>query len=162
MQGVLYAGLMLTPDGPKVLEFNARFGDPETQVVLPLIDVDLADLLVAITDGKLAEFPPLTVLDRAAVGVVLASGGYPAPYRSGLPIAGLDAVPNDILVFHAGTKRDDAGRVVTAGGRVLTVVGLGRDLAAARERAYQGAALISFDDAHQRGDIAAREVPILR
>lgn len=162
MQGVLYAGLMLTADGPKVLEFNARFGDPETQVVLPLLDVDLAELLVAITDGKLAEFPEVTVLDQAAVGVVLASGGYPAPYRSGLPIAGLETVPNDVLVFHAGTRRDDAGRVVTAGGRVLTVVGLGQDLGDARERAYQGAALISFEDAHQRGDIAAREVPILR
>lgn len=162
MQGVLYAGLMMTADGPKVLEFNARFGDPETQVVLPLIETDLADLLFASADGTLASLPPLKISDRAAVGIVLASGGYPGPYRSGLPISGLEAVPHDAHVFHAGTRRNEAGRVVTAGGRVLTVVGTGNDLSSARERAYQAAAVISFDDAHQRGDIASREVAILR
>jgi phosphoribosylamine--glycine ligase len=158
MQGVLYAGLMLTADGPKVLEFNARFGDPETQVVLPLVDGDLAEILAAVADGTLAHVPPLPPSDRAAVGVVLASGGYPAPYRTGLPIDGLEAVPDDLLVFHAGTRRDDAGRVVTAGGRVLTVVGVGSDLAAARERAYAGVAAISFEEAHHRRDVAAREL----
>jgi phosphoribosylamine--glycine ligase len=158
MQGVLYAGLMLTADGPKVLEFNARFGDPETQVVLPLVDGDLAEILAAVADGTLANVPPLPPSDRAAVGVVLASGGYPAPYRTGLPIDGLEAVPDDLLVFHAGTRRDDAGRVVTAGGRVLTVVGVGSDLAAARERAYAGVAAISFEEAHHRRDVAAREL----
>jgi len=162
MQGVLYAGLMLTADGPKVLEFNARFGDPETQVVLPLLDGDLVDVLLAVVDGTLDQLPSLVVSDKAAVGVVLASGGYPAPYRSGLPISGLDALPQDALVFHAGTRRNEAGQVVTAGGRVLTVVGIGPDLGTARERAYRGAAFISFDDAHQRGDIASREVPTLR
>lgn len=158
MQGVLYAGLMLTEDGPKVLEFNARFGDPETQVVLPLLDGDLAELLDAVVSGTLADVPPPLEPDRAAVGVVIASGGYPAPFRSGLPIDGLEAVPEDLLVFHAGTRRDAAGRVLTAGGRILTVVGLGSDLAAARERAYAGVAAISFEDAHYRKDIAAREI----
>jgi phosphoribosylamine--glycine ligase len=157
MRGVLYAGLMLTADGPKVLEFNARFGDPEAQVVLPLLHADLAELLVAVADGTLSEVVPPAEPDRAAVGVVLASGGYPAPFRSGLPIAGLEAVPDDLLVFHAGTRRD-AGHVVTAGGRVLTLVGLGADLAAARDRAYAGVAAIAFDDAKYRGDIAAREI----
>ncbi|HKG26939.1 MAG TPA: phosphoribosylamine--glycine ligase, partial [Thermomicrobiales bacterium] len=158
MRGVLYAGLMLTDDGPKVLEFNARFGDPETQVVLPLLDADLAELLAAVADGTLAGVPPLPAPDRAAVGVVLASGGYPAPYRTNLPIGGLEDVPDDLLVFHAGTRRDDTGRVVTAGGRVLTVVGLGDDLAAARERAYAGVSAISFEDEHHRRDVAAREL----
>ncbi len=158
MRGVLYAGLMLTDDGPKVLEFNARFGDPETQVVLPLLDADLAELLSAVADGTLADVPPIPAPDRAAVGIVLASGGYPAPYRTNLPIAGLEDVPDDLLVFHAGTRRDDAGRTVTAGGRVLTVVGLGSDLAAARDRAYAGVAAITFEDGHHRRDIAAREL----
>lgn len=158
MRGVLYAGLMLTDDGPKVLEFNARFGDPETQVILPLLDADLAELLAAVAGGTLADVPPIPAPDRAAVGVVLASGGYPAPYRTNLPIDGLEAVPDDLLVFHAGTRRDDAGRVVTAGGRVLTVVGLGDNLAAARDRAYAGVAAISFEDGHHRRDIAAREL----
>jgi phosphoribosylamine--glycine ligase len=161
MRGVLYAGLMLTDEGPKVLEFNARFGDPETQVVLPLLDADLAELLSAVAGGSLADVPPLPVSDRAAVGVVLASGGYPAPYRTGLPIDGLEAVPDDLLVFHAGTRRDETGRVVTAGGRVLTVVGTGDDLAAARERAYAGVAAISFEEAHHRRDVAARELVAL-
>lgn len=158
MRGVLYAGLMMTEDGPKVLEFNARFGDPETQVVLPLLDADLAELLAAVADGTLADVPSIPAPDRTAVGVVLASGGYPAPYRTNLPVQGLEDVPDDLLVFHAGTRRDDAGRVVTAGGRVLTVVGLGDDLAAARERAYAGVAAISFEDGHHRKDIAAREL----
>jgi phosphoribosylamine--glycine ligase len=158
MRGVLYAGLMLTDGGPKVLEFNVRFGDPETQVVLPLLDADLAELLAAVADGTLAEVPPIPAPDRAAVGVVLASGGYPAPFRSGLPIEGLEAVPDDLLVFHAGTRRDDSGRVVTAGGRVLTVVGVARDLSAARERAYAGVAAVSFEEQQRRSDIAAREM----
>lgn len=158
MRGVLYAGLMLTDAGPKVLEFNARFGDPETQVILPLLDADLAELLAAVAGGTLAEAPPLPAPDRAAVGVVLASGGYPAPFRTGLPIAGLEAVPDDLLVFHAGTRRDESGHVVTAGGRVMTVVGIGNDLAAAREGAYAGVAALSFEEEHHRSDIAAREV----
>lgn len=158
MRGVLYAGLMLTASGPKVLEFNARFGDPEAQVVLPILDADLVTLLDAVARGTLAEVPPPPPPVRAAVGVVLASGGYPGPYRTGLPIAGLDQVPPDLLVFHAGTRRTPEGQVVTAGGRVLTVVGLGPDLASARERAYAGVERISFEGAHWRRDIALREI----
>ncbi|MER3438061.1 MAG: phosphoribosylamine--glycine ligase, partial [Chloroflexota bacterium] len=103
MQGVLYAGLMLTASGPNVLEFNARFGDPEAQVILPILDADLLVLLNAVAHGTLAEASPPPPPVRAAVGVVLASGGYPGPYQSGVPISGLDRVPEDVLVFHAGT-----------------------------------------------------------
>jgi len=158
MRGILYAGLMLTADGPKVLEFNARFGDPEAQVVLPILEADLVDLLEAVAHGRLASVAPPPPPRQAAVGVVLASGGYPGPYRTGVPISGLDELPSDVLVFHAGTRRDEDGRVVTAGGRVLTVVGMGSDLAGARERAYAGVAKIGFDDAHWRRDIALREI----
>lgn len=157
MNGVLYAGLMLTADGPKVLEFNARFGDPETQVVLPLLDADLAELCAAVAHGRLGTIPSPGASGGAAVSVVLASGGYPGPYRSGLPIRGLDAMPSDVLVFHAGTKRDASGGVVTVGGRVLSVVGRGPDLATARAAAYDGAERITFDDRQFRTDIAARE-----
>lgn len=153
-QGVLYAGLMLTADGPKVLEFNCRLGDPETQVVLPLLDGDLAEIALAVAQGRLREIPAPRVRPGAAVGVVLASGGYPGPYQTGLPIAGLDAVPEDVLVFHAGTKRNEAGQIVTAGGRVLVVVGQGADLREARERAYAGVEGIHFDRRHYRKDIA--------
>ena len=156
LRGVLYAGLMLTADGPKTLEFNARFGDPETQIVLPLLAGDLVPLLAAVAAGTLAAvpLPPPLPTDWAAVGVVLAAGGYPGPFDTGLPIDGLDRVPDDVLVFHAGTRRDDAGRVVTAGGRVLTVVGRGPDLAAARDRAYAGGEVISFAGRHARRDVA--------
>jgi phosphoribosylamine--glycine ligase len=157
MRGVLYAGLILTEEGPKVLEFNARFGDPETQVILPTLDGDLAALLDAVVRGRLADIAAPSAHD-AAVGVVLASGGYPGTYQTGHPIDGLDRVPDDVLVFHAGTVHDDAGRVVTAGGRVLTVVGQGSDLASARERAYAGAAAISFAGMQVRQDIALREI----
>jgi phosphoribosylamine--glycine ligase len=149
---------MLTASGPKVLEFNARFGDPEAQVVLPILDADLVMLLDAVARGTLAEIAPPPPPVRAAVGVVLASGGYPGPYQTGVPISGLDRVPEDVLVFHAGTRRGADGRIVTAGGRVLTVVGTGPDLASARERAYAGVEVISFEGAHWRRDIALREV----
>jgi phosphoribosylamine--glycine ligase len=153
-RGVLYVGLMLTADGPKVLEFNARFGDPEAQVILPALDADLVPLLAAVADGALPEDAAAAPGTGAAVGVVLAAGGYPAPFQTGLPITGLDRVPEDVLVFHAGTRREPDGRLVTAGGRVLTVVGRGPDLAAARERAYAGAAAIAFPGVHYRRDIA--------
>jgi phosphoribosylamine--glycine ligase len=154
-RGVLYAGLMLTADGPRVLEFNARFGDPEAQVILPVLDADLAPLLAAVGDGALPDgaAPPLPAAGAAA-GVVLAAGGYPAPFQSGLPITGLDRVPDDVLVFHAGTRRESDGRLVTAGGRVLTVVGRGPDLAAARERAYAGAAATPCPAVPPRRDAA--------
>jgi phosphoribosylamine--glycine ligase len=153
-QGVLYGGLMLTAGGPKVIEFNARFGDPEAQVLLPLLAADLLDLLGAIADGNLASASPLPPPTRAAVGIVLASGGYPGPYSTGLPIEGLAALPADILAFHAGTRHDDNGRLVTAGGRVLTLVAQAPDLPTARSLAYAAAPLVTFPGRHFRTDIA--------
>jgi phosphoribosylamine--glycine ligase len=158
MVGVIYAGLMLTAAGPKVIEFNCRFGDPETQVILPLLDGDLADLLFRTATGKLDEIESTPMSPGAAVGVVLASGGYPGAYETGKPIAGLEDRLDQTVIFQAGTRRDSDGHIVTAGGRVLTVVGTGKDLAAARSRAYQRLESISFDGAHFRGDIAVREI----
>jgi phosphoribosylamine--glycine ligase len=151
--GLLYAGLALTSAGPKVIEFNCRFGDPETQVVVPRLTSDLAGLLVAACDGSL-DRAELTWDPRACVTVVLASGGYPGSYRTGLPIEGLDDA-GDGMVFHAGTVLDDDGRVVTAGGRVLAVSALGADVAEARALAYDAAGRIRFEGAYLRGDIAA-------
>lgn len=156
-RGVLYAGMILTPDGPKVLEFNCRFGDPETQVILPMLDADLVTLCEATARGELASLPPIDWFPGACVGVVLASGGYPGAYTSGHPIHGLDALPDDGIVFHAGTTRRGA-ETVTAGGRVLTCVGRGPDMAAARALAYATADAITFDGVYRRGDIAAREM----
>jgi phosphoribosylamine---glycine ligase len=153
LQGVLFAGIILTEQGPKVLEFNARFGDPETQVILPLLESDFAEAVHAVAIGKLAALPPLAWRDESAVCVVLTSGGYPGAYQTGVPIEGIETAPDDLLIFHAGTKRDDQNRLVTAGGRVLGVVGLGGDLAAARERAYAGVEAITFDGKYARGDI---------
>jgi phosphoribosylamine--glycine ligase len=158
LQGALYPGLMMTADGPKVLEFNARLGDPETQVVLPLLEGDLAEICLAVANGNLAEVSAGVAQGRAAVGVVMASGGYPGPILAGAPISGLSDVPEDVVVFHAGTRSADDGRVVTAGGRVLCVVGQGDDLAAARERAYAGVEKIRFSDARYRCDIGSREL----
>jgi phosphoribosylamine--glycine ligase len=155
-RGVLYAGLMLTADGPKVLEFNCRFGDPETQVVLPLLDSDLLEIVEAVAHDRLAGVA-VRWAPGACCGVVLAAPGYPGPYPTGMPIAGLESVPPDALVFHAGTRLDNA-RVVAAGGRVLTVAAVGPTLADARERAYAAAARIAFDGCHYRRDIAAREL----
>jgi phosphoribosylamine--glycine ligase len=157
-RGVLYAGLMLTPDGPKVLEFNVRFGDPETQVVLPRLDGDLAALLAEAASGSLRTRPRFT--GDAAVCVVMASEGYPEVPRTGDPIVGLDdaARLEGVTVFHAGTAPSDpgsdAGAVVTSGGRVVGVTGLGPSLEAARSRAYRGVAAISWPGAHVRTDIA--------
>ena len=151
--GLLYAGLALTSAGPKVIEFNCRFGDPETQVVVPRLTSDLAGLLVAACDGSL-DRAELTWDPRACVTVVLASGGYPGSYRTGLPIEGLDDA-GDGMVFHAGTALDDDGRVVTAGGRVLAVSALGADVAEARALTYDAAGRIRFEGAYLRGDIAA-------
>jgi phosphoribosylamine--glycine ligase len=155
--GVLYAGLMLTADGPKVLEFNVRFGDPETQAVLPRLRGDLLDALVRATrPGGLAgvelEWDP-----RWAVTLVLASAGYPDSASTGDPIRGLDAVPAGVEVTHAGTARA-GGAVVTAGGRVLNVTALGDDPAAARDAAYAAADMIDFDGRQLRRDIALRAV----
>ncbi len=159
LRGVLYPGLMMTPDGPKVIEFNCRFGDPETQVVLPTTGGDLGEWALAVANGTLDE-TPLPASSGAAVGVALASGGYPGSYKTGFPIYGLEAVASDpdVIVFHAGTRRAESGGVVTAGGRVLTVVGLGPDLASAHAKAYEAAEQITFEGRHLRHDIAAREL----
>ena len=155
--GVLYAGLMLTDDGPKVLEFNCRFGDPETQAVLPRMRTDLLELcLAARRPGGLAG-REVEFADDWAVTVVLASAGYPASSSKGDVITGLDAVPEDIEVTHAGTARRGA-EIVTAGGRVLNVTGLGPTPSHARERAYDAASSIEFDGKQMRTDIAARAV----
>jgi phosphoribosylamine--glycine ligase len=153
-RGVLYAGLMITSEGPKVLEFNVRFGDPETQAVLPLLESDLVDLCLAVADGTLDQ-TTLAHKSGAAVGVVLASPGYPEKPTLGQPITGLEHVPQDALVFHAGTRQQD-GQFVTAGGRVLTVVGQGADLAQARERAYAAVDQIHFSGKQYRRDIGLR------
>jgi len=150
--GFLYAGLMLTPAGPKVIEFNVRFGDPEAQVVLPALSGPLAQVLLAAATGRLASAPALEWNGEVFAGVVLASGGYPDGFQIGLPISGLEADQGDALVFHAGTARKDA-RLVTAGGRVLTVVGRGPSHRAAIDAAYAGVARIHFDKMHFRTDI---------
>ncbi len=153
-QGMLFPGLMLTAAGPQVLEFNARFGDPETQVLLPRLRTDLLTVLEAVIDGRLSEIE-LAWDPRPAVCVVLASGGYPAAFPTGKPITGLDAVADpDVFVFHAGTRLEN-GQTVTSGGRVLGVTALGRDLAEARVRAYDAADRITFDGRYLRRDIAA-------
>lgn len=149
--GVLYAGIMLTASGPKVLEFNCRFGDPETQVILPLLDGDLAEIMLACINGTLQP-EMVRVKPGAAAAVVMAAPGYPGSYPKGLPITGLNAVPQDVLVFHAGTKIS-SNQVVTSGGRVLTVTALGEDLATAVSRAYAGVQAIHFEGAHYRKDI---------
>ena len=155
--GVLFAGFMLTGEGPKVLEFNCRFGDPETEVLLPRLATEPAALLRATAAGRLADVR-VDWREEAAVTVVMASGGYPGSYATGLPISGLDdaAALESVAVFHAGTARDGRGRVVTAGGRVLSVTGTGATVAAARDRAYEAVDLIGFEGAHCRRDIAAR------
>ena len=154
-RGCLYLGLMVTADGPKVVEFNARFGDPETQVVLPLLDSDLVAIMCACADGTLADVP-IRWKDGAAVCVVLASGGYPGHYEKGQEIHGLaDAEAIGALVFHAGTAMKD-GKLVTNGGRVLGVVGRGADISSAVDAAYAAATKISFKDAYYRKDIAHR------
>jgi phosphoribosylamine--glycine ligase len=155
-KGVLYAGLMITADGPKVLEFNARFGDPETQAILPRLKSDLVDILLAVVDNKLAQ-AAIRWNDDACVGVVVASGGYPGSYKTGLKITGLDKLNDDIMVFHAGTKLQDS-EVYTDGGRVLTVTATGKNMAEARARVYRNITQIKFDGCHYRRDIAAREV----
>src|SRR5580692_1778077 len=158
-QGVLFAGIMLTNQGLRVLEFNCRFGDPETQTLLMRLKTDLVDLLEAVADERLHEFEDKVVWDqRPAVCVVLCSGGYPGKYTPGKPILGIAEAEKikDVKVFHAGTKIDERDRLVTDGGRVLGVTALGYDLAAAKARAYQAVKLIDFSGMHFRTDIADR------
>ncbi len=154
-RGVLFAGLMLTSAGPRVLEYNCRLGDPETQVILPLIDGDLVPWLEAVADGTLTGQIP--VLPASTVGVVLAAPGYPEQPKLGTTITGLDAIPEDVLIFHAGTSLDAAGHVVTAGGRVITVVGIAHSPVEAAERAY--ATPVTFEGMQRRGDIGWRAAP---
>jgi phosphoribosylamine---glycine ligase len=153
--GVLYAGLMMTEEGPKALEFNVRFGDPETQAVLPRLESDLVEILLAASRPGGLEGVRLSWREEWAVTLVLASAGYPVSSSSGDVIHGLDDVPAEIEVTHAGTARR-GGEVVTAGGRVLNVTALGADARSAREAAYAAARRISFDGMQLRGDIAAR------
>ncbi|HWO55752.1 MAG TPA: phosphoribosylamine--glycine ligase [Paenibacillus cookii] len=157
-RGVLFAGLMIQPDGtPTTVEFNARFGDPETQVVLPRLKSDLLDIFLAAVNGTLADVD-IEWSDRAAVCVILASEGYPGSYPKGRPINGLELSTDeeDAVVFHAGTALNEQGQYVTSGGRVLGVVGLGADIAEARQKAYEKAERITFEGKQNRTDIAAK------
>ncbi|GAB4263763.1 phosphoribosylamine--glycine ligase [Thermincola ferriacetica] len=153
-EGVLYAGLMITKDGPKVLEFNVRFGDPETQAVLTRLDSDLVEIMEAVIDKRLHEVN-IRWKPEAAVCVVLAAGGYPGSYKKGDPITGLDDEAREAIVFHAGTGLQD-GRIVTSGGRVLGVTALGPSIPAAIENAYKAVGKIHFDNMHYRKDIGQK------
>jgi phosphoribosylamine---glycine ligase len=155
-RGFLYAGLMLTCSGPRVIEFNVRFGDPEAQAVMPLIDSDLLPTLSAAADGHLVS-SALRMRSGVSVGVVIASGGYPGPVKNGLPIRGLEEAErvNGVTVFHAGTAIRD-NQVVTSGGRVLTIVGTGADYHEARARAYEAAGCIQFEGMQYRRDIGIK------
>jgi len=144
---------MITDEGPKVIEFNARFGDPEAQVTLPRLKTDLIDIMMAVINGNLDEID-VECSEDACVGVVIASGGYPVSYKTGFPITGLDDLDKDITVFHAGTQAGENGEVLTNGGRVLTVVALGKTLAEARQRVYDNISRIHFEGCHYRKDIA--------
>lgn len=156
-RGCLYGGFMLTPEGPKVLEFNARFGDPETQVVLPRLESDLVEIMLAVAEGR-PEDIDLTWSDQWAVSVVLASEGYPGSYEKGKVILGVkDAESmNKVIVFHAGTALNSDGELITNGGRVLNVVGLGSTFEKARARAYEACEAINFEGKQLRSDIGKR------
>ena len=151
-RGVLYFGLMLTPDGPKVVEYNARFGDPECQAVLSLLESDLLDIMMACREGTLDRLD-IRWKDAAACCLVLASGGYPGKYQSGYPISGLEKAGETAMVFHAGTRLDEDGQLLTSGGRVLGVTATGSTLDSAIDGAYSAAKYISFTDMQFRTDI---------
>jgi len=157
-KGVLYAGLILTKEGPKVLEFNARFGDPETQVILPRLKTDLIDILNAVIDGSLHKIN-IEWEDNAAVCVVVASGGYPGKYQKGKVINGLERLEKmkDIIVFHAGTKLQD-NKIITSGGRVLGITAWDDTISKAKEKAYEGVEKIYFEDMYYRKDIAVKAI----
>ncbi|MXY87132.1 MAG: phosphoribosylamine--glycine ligase, partial [Chloroflexi bacterium] len=157
-RGLLYAGLMIDEGALNVLEFNARFGDPETQAVLPLLDGDLLPVLAASARGEELPRDTISHSGRASVSVAIVSGGYPGPYDTGKPIRGLDAVDDAVDVFHAGTAIDDDGRTTTAGGRVLAVTAVADTLAEARGIAYDNVRRITFDGSFHRTDIALREL----
>ncbi|MGE0229480.1 MAG: phosphoribosylamine--glycine ligase [Dehalococcoidia bacterium] len=151
-RGVLYPGMMVTDSGPRVVEFNCRFGDPETEALLPRLRSDLLAICDAVAHGRLADVP-VEWSEAATVGVVLASGGYPGAYETGFPIEGVGDVDADVQVFLAGAKRDDAGVLRTSGGRVLCVVASGATVAEARARAYDNVRRIHFEGMHYRTDI---------
>ena len=153
--GLLYAGLALTSRGTRVIEFNARFGDPETQVVLSRLDSPLSELLLASANGTLSSLAPIKWKNNSAVTVVMAAAGYPESPKFGATITGLNSVPNDVQVFHAGT-RNEGNNIVVNGGRVLSVTALGVDLHQARNHAYEGVSKIHFDGEHHRSDIALK------
>ena len=153
-RGILYPGIMITPDGPKVLEYNCRLGDPEAQALLPRLKTDLLEICLAVADNRLQEMK-IEWSEQACVAVVLASGGYPEEYQTGFPISGLAQMEPDAMVFHAGTALAEDGSVVTSGGRVLTVAALGDTLTEARAKAYRNVQHIHFSLCHYRGDIAA-------
>ena len=153
-KGVIFFGLMITPNGLKVLEYNARLGDPETQSVFMLLKTDLAEVIDAVIDGTLDRIS-LAWEEGAAVCVVMASGGYPQKYESGKQIEGLDTVDKDVVVFHAGTRTED-GKFYTSGGRVLGITAAGKDIPAAREAAYRNLEKIRYDGAHYRKDIGIK------
>jgi phosphoribosylamine--glycine ligase len=153
-RGVLYGGLMINNGESRVIEFNARFGDPEAQVILPRLKTDLLDIIIAVIKGKLNQIK-IECSDDACVGVVMASGGYPGSYKTGFLINGLHDLDKDILVFHAGTKVGSTPwEVLTNGGRVLTVVAMGKTIATAREKVYANISRIQFEGCHYRKDIA--------
>jgi phosphoribosylamine---glycine ligase len=152
-QGVLYSGLMINNNEPKVVEFNARFGDPECQVIMPRLKSDLMDIILGTVNSNLQSVKPEWTTE-ACVGVALASGGYPGSYKTGLTITGLDTVDKDVVVFHAGTKLGEGKQVLTSGGRVLTVVALGKTTREAREKIYANLPRIKFAGMHFRKDIA--------
>jgi phosphoribosylamine--glycine ligase len=158
-KGVLYAGLMLTKEGPKVLEFNARFGDPETQVILPRLKTDLIDILNAVVEGTLHKIN-IEWKNNTAICVVMASGGYPGKYQKGKVISGLERLERmkDVMAFHAGTKLQD-NKIITSGGRVLGITAWDETISKAKERAYKGAKEIYFEDMYYRKDIAAKAIP---
>ena len=156
-KGILYAGLMIVNGKPYVLEFNCRFGDPETQVILPRIETDIIDIFMAISEQRLSKVN-VKWSDKASLGVILASEGYPGKYRKGLSIKGLEMVKGlkDVIVFHAGTKFNEEGAIVTSGGRVLGVTALGNDLQEARQKAYSAVGLINFEGMQYRKDIGLK------
>ena len=162
-RGVLYAGLMKTKDGWKVLEYNARFGDPEAEVTLPRIEGDFAKLLLALGEGRLAEYvaaQPVRFSSRAYVDVVLCAENYPGPPRTGMAVEGLDHLPESVFAFHGATKRGPAGNVIVSGGRVMHMVASGESIAEARDRAYAGAERVTFEGKFYRSDIAQQEVAV--
>jgi phosphoribosylamine---glycine ligase len=162
-RGVLYAGLMKTPAGWRVLEYNARFGDPEAEVTLPRLEGDVGKLFQALGEGRLARYvaeTPLEFSDRAYVDVVLCAENYPGAPRTGMAITGLDRLPEGVLAFHGATKRAPDGTITVSGGRVMHIVASGDSVAEARDRAYRGAETVSFEGKFYRSDIAAQEVAV--